>query len=176
MKARDWAQARTAWTRLQELAKDHPGAQRQARLLGAELALAQPDAGAARALALLAPLQKDVSRAVALMTSQAQIATGQNAPAAQALQLWVAEHPGDALAWQQLAAANRAQQQLVAAIRAEAEANVAQLDYSAALQRLKAAQELARQRRLPEEHFEASIVDTRIRQLEQLVREQALER
>ena len=175
LKARDWAQARLAWSRLQLLAQADPAAQRQARLLGAELALAQPG-GAARALELLAPLQTDTSRAVLLLRTQAQQALGQSALAAQTLQVWVAEHPRDALAWQQLAVANRAQQRPVAAIRAEAEASVAQLDYSGALQRLKAAQELARQRRQRDEHFEASIVDTRIRQLEQLLREQALER
>lgn len=176
LKARELVQARSAWRQLQEaLAQAVPSAQRQGRLLGAELALAEPGAAPARAaLELLAPLPP--SRAVVLMSAQAQLGAGQSAQAAQALQVWVAEHPQDALAWQQLAAANTAQQRPVAAIRAEAEAQVAQLDYSGAVQRLKAAQELARQRRLPEEHFEASIVDTRIRQLEQLLREQALER
>lgn len=176
MKDRNFALARTAWTHLQELTKDIPPAQRQARLLGAELALAEPGANAPHALDLLAPLQADTSRAVVMLRAQAQMAMGQHAQAAQALQVWVADHPLDALAWQQLAAAHAAQQRVVAAIRAEAEAHVAQLDYSGALQRLKAAQEQARQRRLPEEHFEASIVDTRIRQLEQSLREQALER
>lgn len=176
MKTRDWAQAHSAWSRLQALAQGDPAAQRQARLLRAELALAQPGVNAPLALELLAPLQADTSRAVVLLRTQAQMALGQNAVAAQTLQVWVAEHPRDALVWQQLAAANTAQRRPVAAIRAEAEASVAQLDYSGAVQRLKAAQDLARQRRQGEEHIEASIVDTRLRQLEQLLREQALER
>jgi predicted Zn-dependent protease len=174
MKARNGAQAQAAWVRLQELVREIPAAQRQTRLLGAELALAQSQA--AHALELLAPLQADTSRAVVLMRTQAQTVLGQSAQAAQALQVWVSEHPRDALAWQQLAAANTAQRRPVAAIRAEAEASVAQLDYSGAVQRLKAAQDLARQRRQGEEHIEASIVDTRLRQLEPLLREQALER
>lgn len=175
-KSRDYAQTNRAWARLQEIARIDPSAQRQTLLLGAELALAGVGGGPARALELLAPLQNSTSRAVMLLTAQARIATGQAPQASQNLQLWVSDHPNDAGAWQLLAAANVAQQRVIAAVRAEAEANVAQLDYSSAVQRLKSAQELARQRRLPEEHFEASIVDTRLRQLEQLIREQALER
>jgi hypothetical protein len=49
------------------------------------------------------------------------------------------------------------------------------LDYDAALARFKAAQELARNA-AETDHFEASIVDTRRREIEQLLREQALER
>jgi len=54
------------------------------------------------------------------------------------------------------------------------EAQVAMLDYGAALDRLRAAQAMARQPGA--DHFEASIIDTRARQVELLVREQALER
>ncbi|TXH89735.1 MAG: peptidase M48 [Rhodoferax sp.] len=178
LKAREIAQARSAWRQLQVLVQDaSPAMQRQASLLGVELALADSgSAGARAALDILVPLQKDPSRAVRLLTAQAQVAAGQSPLAAQALQVWLADHPGDALAWAQLAQANHAQQRPVAAIRAEAEAQVAQLDYSGAVQRLKAAQDLARQRQRPDEHFDASIVDTRIRQLEQLLREQTLER
>jgi len=125
---------------------------------------------------LLAPLQGSGARPVMLLTTRAQVVLGQSAQAAQTLQLWLADHPQDAAAWQQLALAHGAQRRVIAAVRAEAEANVAQLDYASAIRRLKSAQELAHQRRVPDEHFEASIVDTRLRQLEQLVREQALER
>ena len=79
-------------------------------------------------------------------------------------------------AWQALAAANTAAGRPVAAVRAEAEVNVAQLDYAAALTRFKAAQDLARKSRLPADHIDASIVDTRARQMESLLGEQALER
>ena len=82
--------------------------------------------------------------------------------------------PQDATAWQLLAQASQAQGQQLRALRAEAEAQVAMLDYSAALDRLRAAQALARQPGA--DHFEASIIDTRARQLESTVREQALER
>jgi predicted Zn-dependent protease len=176
MKARDDAQARFALEQLRPLVKGTPAAERQMRLLAAELALDAPGGAPAGALVELAPLQDKSSRAVLLLRTRAQVKVGQSALAAQLLQLWVADHLNDALAWQQLGAANAAQQRVVAAVRAEAEANVAQLDYASAVQRLKSAQELARQRSLPDEHFEASVVDTRLRQLEQLIREQALER
>ena len=64
----------------------------------------------------------------------------------------------------------------VAAVRAEAEVNVAQLDYTAAFTRFKVAQDMARKSTRSADHIEASIVDTRARQMESLLREQALER
>ena len=81
----------------------------------------------------------------------------------------------DAGAWQLLSAAHAAQGQPLRAIRAEAEARVAQLDYTAALDRFKAAQDLVRKGGSGD-HIEASIIDTRARQVESLVREEALER
>ena len=57
---------------------------------------------------------------------------------------------------------------------------MALLDYAAAIDRFKAAQELARSMArggtLGADHIEASIIDTRTRQVESLLREQALER
>ena len=56
-------------------------------------------------------------------------------------------------------------------------AQVAHLDYEAALDRFKAAQELARRGTgAPGDHIEASIIDSRARQVESLLREQALQR
>jgi hypothetical protein len=54
--------------------------------------------------------------------------------------------------------------------------NFAQLDYAGAIARLKAAQELSKSKLAPVDHIEASIVDVRLRQVEQLLREQAIER
>jgi hypothetical protein len=53
---------------------------------------------------------------------------------------------------------------------------VAQLDYTAALDRFKAAQDLVRKGPAGGDYIEASIIDTRARQVESLLREQALER
>ncbi|HSV34166.1 MAG TPA: peptidase M48, partial [Ramlibacter sp.] len=91
------------------------------------------------------------------------------------LQTWVALHPRDAQAWQLLAGAYAALGQTLRAIRAEAEVQVAHLDYQAAMDRFKAAQDQARKGG-GGDHIEASIVDTRARQVELLLREQALER
>ena len=78
-----------------------------------------------------------------------------------------------------LSSACAAQGQTLRAIRADAEAQMARLDYPAALERFKAAQELLRQTRsntAAADHIDASIIDTRRRQVELLVKEQALER
>jgi predicted Zn-dependent protease len=86
------------------------------------------------------------------------------------LQTWLATRPLDATAWDALAAAYTAQNQSLRAIRAQAEARVALLDYAAALDRLKAGQELAR-RSSSTDHIELSIIDSRTRAVQVLVRE-----
>jgi predicted Zn-dependent protease len=103
-------------------------------------------------------------------------ATSGLARSIQNLQTWVANNPRDAQAWQSLASAYAAQGRTLSSIRAQAEVNVAQLDYPAALSRFKTAQDWARKNGAGTDHYEASIVDTRTRQVELLVREQALER
>src|SRR5690606_26266379 len=142
-----------------------------ARLLEAEIAMAAGDG--ARVLQLL-----DASssrRPELLLVAQAQVQAGPAGEAAPRLQTWVSTHPRDATAWQLLSSAQAAQGQRLRAIRSEAEARVAQLDYTAALDRFKAAQDLVR-RGAGGDHIEASIIDTRARQVESLLREQALER
>jgi predicted Zn-dependent protease len=111
-----------------------------------------------------------------LLASPAQVQGGRAREAAQRLQAWVAENPRDATAWQQLSAAYAAQGQQLRAVRAEAEARVAQLDYTAAMDRFKAAQDLVRKGAGGGDHIEASIIDTRAREVDSLLREQALER
>ena len=98
------------------------------------------------------------------------------------MQNWLTSHPRDALAWQLLSAAYAAQGQTLRAIRADAESRVAVLDYAPASERLKAGQLLAREMasKGTADHIEASIIDTRARevalQLRELLREQAVER
>ena len=79
------------------------------------------------------------------------------------------------LAWQWLARANSALGRAVAAVRCEAEVNIAQLDYASAASRLRAAQDLARQV-AHADPIETAVVQTRLRQVELSLREQALER
>lgn len=158
--------------RLEAAAGSDAPAQRLAKLLAAEIAMGQNDT--ARALQLVDAESR--RRPDLLLTSQAQVRSGKAAQAAQRLQTWVTSQPRDATAWQLLASAYAAQGQPLRAIRAEAEAQVAHLDYTAALDRFKAAQDLVRRGGGGGDHIEASIVDTRARQVESLLREQALER
>ncbi|MFM7330435.1 MAG: M48 family metalloprotease [Brachymonas sp.] len=98
----------------------------------------------------------------------------QRSQAVDALQTWLAEHPRDALVWQALASLHEAQGQTLRSLRAQAEARIALLDYGAALDRLKAAQDWARSNGA--NHIDASIIDTRARAVQAMVRELALDR
>lgn len=176
LQLRDPTQAAQFAAGLAALTRSDVTGARLARLLVAEIALASGDVQ--RAVSLL-PVQAS-GRPDVLLYARARLMAGQPSEAAQHLQTWVALHSRDASAWQLLAAAHGAQGQRLRAIRAEAEAQVAQLDYAAAIDRFKAAQELvrnmAREGTLGGDHIEASIIDTRARQVELLLREQALER
>jgi len=176
LKLREPAQAERYATRLRAVVQGDAAASRLARLLLAEIVL---DAGDAQRAASLVPADA-TGRPEVLLLSIAQTRSGQASAAAQRLQTWVTNDPRDGTAWQQLAAAYAAQQQGLRAIRAEAEAQVAWLDYQAAMDRFKAAQDLARRMArdgtLGADHIEASIIDTRARRVESLLREQALER
>ena len=68
------------------------------------------------------------------------------------------------------------QGQPLRAVRAEAEVHAARYDYAAAVDRFKAGQDLARRSTSADDHFEASIIDTRLRAVQSLLREQAAER
>jgi predicted Zn-dependent protease len=171
-KLRDPAAAARLAGKLAGLTAGDARAARLAGLLAAEVALQAGDSTPAVALDNAAGARPEV-----LLSSQARVNSGRAAEAAQRLQTWVALHPRDAQAWQLLGAAYTAQGQTLRAIRAEAEVQVAHLDYQAAMDRYKAAQELARKAAAGGgDHIEASIIDTRARQVESLLREQALER
>jgi predicted Zn-dependent protease len=178
IKVRDFAEAQVQWTRLVDQVRGDAQASRLARLLGVELMLAKGDS--ARAMELLkggAAAQSQPSRAELFFAAQAQLHTNTGLDnVTQDLRVWVAAHPRDAQAWQLLSRAYAAKGMTLSSIRAQAEVSAAQLDYTAALSRFKAAQEWARKDGTRVDHIEASIVDTRARQIDLLVREQALER
>ena len=157
--------------RLAKLAEGNAEAARQVRLLEAEIALAAGNAKPAEALA------DSSQRPEVMLSSQARIHHGGAAAASDKLQTWVALQPRDAMGWQLLGQAYAAQGQPLRAIRAEAESRAAQLDWQGALDRLRAAQDVAR-RGAPgaRDHIEASIIDTRAREMQSLLREEALER
>ena len=174
-KLRDGAAATRLGAQLIAAVAGDAKAARLAGLLAAETALIAGDAARAQTLVDAAA----ATRPEVLLLSQARVQAGRAAEAAQRLQTWVALHPRDATAWQLLAGAYSAQGLGLRAIRAEAEAQVAYLDYAAATDRFKAAQELVRRGGTGGaggDHIEASIIDTRLRQVESLLREQRLER
>ena len=196
---RNFAAARRHVVRLQALVASMPDAstQRVVRLLAAELALTAGDMTTAlrwldgpalqskrgsSELASLVPVAPD--RASTMLLAQSRVATHQLAEAqraADALRLWLSQHPRDASAWLLLVSAYEAQGDSLRAIRAQAEARAVELDYPAAVDRLKAAQALAhsmaRDGKLDRGgNIEASIVDARLRELEGFRREQALQR
>ncbi|WP_428164392.1 M48 family metalloprotease [Diaphorobacter sp.] len=181
---------------------DGKAAARLARLLGAELELSAGNApaalsylqgsvvldGARRAGAAGSAGETGGARAAEaapgrpelLLRTQALLRTGAAAEMAGPLQTWVATHPRDAAAWQALAQVWQQQGQLLRAVRAEAEAHAARYDYAAAVDRFKAGQDLARNPArggsAAGDYIELSIIDTRLRAVESLLKEQAAER
>ena len=176
LKLRDAATAQKSLARLVDVTRDNVAAARIARLLGAEIALAFNDAR--QGLNLAGSSAISPRRPETLLSAQALIGTGQPASAAAQLQTWVSAHPRDAMAWQLLSSAYAAQGQTIRAVRAEGESRVAVLDYAAAVDRFKAAQILAKNmpNKNSADHIEASIIDTRLRQVALLLKEQAVER
>ena len=173
---RDAGCARATATRLHEVVRGDPAAERLVRLLSADIEMAAGDAAAA--LGALANLPGDtaVRRPELVLRAQALLRVGRPAEVTGALQTWVAGHPEDATVWQLLASNWQAQGQPLRAVRAEAEARAAHYDYAAAVDRFKAGQDLARRSTTAADHVEASIIDTRLRAVESLLREQAAER
>ena len=172
---REHAVAQTLATRLKTLALTVPEASSAADLLAIEIDF---EAGHIAQAAAASRFDVATSRAQLLVQARALLAAGRAAEVSDKLQTWVVTHPKDALAWQLLADAWGRQSQLSRAVRAEAESRFAQLDYPAALDRLRAAQELLRSGQGgtgQNMHIEASIIDTRTREVAALIREQALE-
>lgn len=170
------ADARQTWKQLSTLVQAHnnAAAQQQVRWLGAEIELAAKQAQTALQILGQPDLRGTLSRPALILGSQALLANGQASVVSNKLQTWVMEQPHDAYAWRLLSEAWQAQGMPLRAVRAEAEAHVAHYDYPAAVDRFKAAQDLVR--RGQGDHIEASIIDTRLRAVEALLREQAREK
>ena len=134
-----------------------------------ELAAGLPEAALQR-------LPQEAGRPELVLRTQALLRVGRPAEVTGALQTWVVTHPHDAAAWQLLASAWQAQGQPLRAVRAEAESHAARYDYAAAVDRFKAGQDLARKSSSAADYIEASIIDTRLRAMELLLKEQAAER
>ena len=172
--------------------RDFKTAQSYADKLRAGLASQPTDSQASKTLALLQlevtleagqvpaeaaqiDISKTTGRAALLLESRALLAAGKPKDVASRLSTWVSDHPKDSAAWRLLAVAYGNQNLTVRAIRADAEAQVAQLDYPAALDRLRAAQAMLRSNPASGDFMDASIIDTRARQVDSLVKEQVLQ-
>jgi predicted Zn-dependent protease len=183
IKLRDFARATSQKDRLNSAVAGDLFALKATKLVAIELSLATNNLDTA--LALL-PTQtvgqtsgSRLTRPELFAQSQVQIASKQTALAAlavQNLQTWVAAHPTDSPAWQLLGSAYRSNGQSLRAIRAESEAQVALLDYAAAIDRFKAAQDMLRSGSATaatgRDYMEESIIDVRTRQVQELLKQQ----
>ncbi len=173
IKLRDFARANEQKNRLNGVLAGDLYALKATKLIAVELNLATNNAEAALALLSANPAGSRLSRPELFAQSQVQIANKLASQAAQNLQTWVAKNPTDAPAWQLLASSYHAAGQPQRAIRADAEAQVALLDYTAALDRFKAAQDVVRQGGgAGRDHMEESIIDVRTRQVQELLKQQ----
>lgn len=189
MQLRDMQQARALLPRLRLLAAQHAPSMRLIQLLEAELAFKEDDMRS-----VLASLRQVSSQAnslwkrpeliylaqasARLQVSSPSAETSQTlAQAISALQRWVLQYPQDAQAWQVLAMTLSAQGRPLASLRAEGETQLARMDFGAAVDRFRAAQDASRRTNaVTTDHIEASIVDARLRFAQGLLREQMLER
>ena len=174
---REFAQADRALV----AANDLPGVrtdaftQRQLAPLHTQLAMARRDWPAA-AQAVAAMGNDAHSRPAMLMRAQVALASGDPAAvqrSTESLQTWVSEHKLDAMAWQALSHCAEAQGQPLRAIRAAAEAQAAIGNITGAMDRLRAGQRLAKRGAVGNDFIEASVIDSRLRDL-QVQRRQAM--
>ena len=184
---RDFGAAGQYLQRLSAVVQADAAAARLLHWLEVEVALAAGELKLAAALLDRAPSAAGSLRQRPELFLRAQMALQAADPVAandvaQALQVWVVARAHDAQAWQLLSSVYAIQGQLLRSIRADAEAQVARLDYAAALDRFRAAQELMRKNEAAgagsngQDHIESSIIDTRKRQVELLLKEQSLDR
>jgi beta-barrel assembly-enhancing protease len=178
---REPEQARQQWQALGALTATNTAAARLSRLLGAELQAARGEY--AQVVQGLQPSSM-VNRwprpeLVAIAQSLAHLP---NHPATDRVMLQLRQQvqntPYDAQAWNLLATLLTGQGQKLAALRAEGEAQLVRMDLQGALDRFRAAQDIARHNTTlaPGDHIEASIVDTRVRQIQEQMREMQKER
>jgi predicted Zn-dependent protease len=179
IKLRDFVRATAQKDRLNSAVADDLFDLNTTKLIAIELHLAMNNPDAALAMLPLQTAGKRLSRPELFAQSQVQIASKQTALAAlavQNLQTWVAAHPTDSPAWQLLGNAYRSNGQSLRAIRAEAESQVALLDYAAAIDRFKAAQDMVRSGSATvatgRDYMEESIIDVRTRQVQELLKQQ----
>ncbi len=179
IKLRDFVRANEQKNRLKIAVAVDLFALKATKLIAIELSLAANDVTTAQSYLLSGEPKVQLTRPELFAYSQVQIAskdTKQASQATQNLQTWVVKNPVDAPAWELLASSYHAAGQHLRAIRADAEAQVALLDYTAALDRFKAAQDMVRNGTgggsAGRDYMEESIIDVRTRQVQELLKQQ----
>jgi predicted Zn-dependent protease len=177
LQLRDWHSANVSMQALEAAVQLRPDAARLVRLLKADAAAMQNDFAQVVRLLATSPAPYARPELIALAQALTQLpAQALHAEVARQLRERIANAPADAQAWQVLAGLLRSQGQAVAALRAEGEAQWVRMDLAGAIDRLRAAQDLMRSdRRQQVDHIEASIVDARLRQFQNQLREMQLE-
>lgn len=131
-------------------------------------------------LSLLTGPKDAFARPIVLLTTRALLGMdteGASRRAKEMLRLWLVEHSDDTGAWHLMARAHSALGDTFAAIRADAEASMATLDYAGAVERFKAAQRWAASNaHTATDPHEQSIVDVRLRAAQAAVADQETER
>jgi predicted Zn-dependent protease len=179
LELREPARAQTALDQALPLARANPATDTRS-LLALNLLQAQTwqaSGQALRAVAALetqrAPAAGTLSRPLLLARAQAaldaaRVGHGETAAvraSTEALQTWVAEQRQDAAAWSLLGQGAELLGLKLRALRAQAEAQAASGDMVGAIDRLRAAQRQARASGAAPDFIEASIIDTRLREL-----------
>ncbi len=152
-----------------------PEAEQALQLLQVQLRLAARDAAGALklldalpagegALARRPALQLRAQAALDLHRQQPVQAAGELRYSIEALQIWLADHPQDAFAWQLLSSTTEAAGLQLRSLRAGAEARAVLGDLNGAIDRMRAAQAYGRSAS-PQDFIEGSVIDVRLREL-----------
>ncbi|MDB5819345.1 MAG: hypothetical protein JWQ11_2985, partial [Rhizobacter sp.] len=172
---REWARADAAFATTRTLLAAMPAAHRAAsdRLLALMTAQSMIERGdVTHAAEALRPYANDGSRPMMILQAQMALAgTSADGAAvarsADTLNVWVTQHPADALAWTVLGQSWERLGQKLRAVRADAESHAALGDLPGAIDRFRAGQRMARGPGVaPSEFIEASVIDARLRDVE----------
>ncbi len=175
MKLRDFARAgralaaaRSAFERVRGTTTPADVTEARAALdqLGVQIALAGGQVDQARTA--VAAMPADGSRADLMLRAEVELADGRPEALRQcseSLQTWVAERKRDSRGWQLLSQCESGQGQTLRALRADAEAQAALDNLPGAIDRLRAGQQLARRSGASVDFIEASVIESRLRDL-----------
>jgi beta-barrel assembly-enhancing protease len=173
LQLKDTVSAERSWQSLSQLTASVPEAKRLTILLQAEVA-AQQERFAVALQVLESLSHTPLHRPELIATAHALLRLPPHparASITQSLRDQVTQSPHDAQAWNTLASMLALQGQMLHALRAEGETQMARMDWAGAADRFRAAQDWAKNKQLQAgDHIEAAIVDTRLRQAQTQMR------